>query len=74
MNLLGKIGVALFLSGWVCFFGLFVAGVLEGPDFILQVLLVPSFFVAPLGFILMFISVLYDRYKQLETEQIRPKV
>lgn len=68
MNLLGKIGVTLFLLGWVCFFGIFVAAFIGGPEYVFQVLLVAFFMGALSGFILMLISVLYDRYKQLGTE------
>lgn len=74
MNWLGKIGVTLFLLGWVCFFSLFVAAFIGGSEYVFQVLLVASFIGAPSGFILMLISVLYDRYRQLGTEEIRPKV
>jgi preprotein translocase subunit SecY len=73
MNVLGKIGLALFLSGWVCFFGMFVAAFLVASEYMFQMLLV-AFFLGASGFILMFISVLYDRYNQLRTEEIRPRV
>jgi preprotein translocase subunit SecY len=74
MNVLGKVGLALFLLGWVCFFGMFVAAFIVGSEYVFQVLLAAFFLGALSGFILMLISVLYDRYKQLRTEEIRPKV
>ncbi|MGC1120491.1 MAG: hypothetical protein WBA22_05300 [Candidatus Methanofastidiosia archaeon] len=74
MNWLGKIGVTLFLLGWVCFFSLFIAAFVGGPEYLFQVLFIGFFIGALSGFILMLISVLYDRYKQLETEEIHPKV
>lgn len=74
MNWLGKIGVTLFLLGWLCFFGLFIGALLLSPEYVYQILLVGFFIGCITGFILMVISVLYDRYKQLETEEVRPKV
>ena len=74
MNWLGKIGMALFLLGALCFAGLFICAFLFGPKYMFDILSTCLFFLIPAGFILMFISVLYDRYKQLETEEIHPKV
>ncbi|MBU7014242.1 MAG: hypothetical protein HXS52_09905 [Theionarchaea archaeon] len=74
MNWLGKIGVTLFLAGWTCFFSMFVAAFLGGPKFLFQILLMGFSLDAFLGFVLMFISVLYDRYRQLKTEEIHPRI
>ena len=69
MNWLGRIGVTMFLLGWLCLSGLSIAS-----DSVFKILLVGFFIGVPVGFVLMLISALYDRYKQLKTEQIHPKV
>jgi hypothetical protein len=74
MNWLGKIGMTLFFLGASCFVGLFICAFLSCPEYVFDILTACLFTAIPVGFILMFISVLYDRYKQLETEDIHPKV
>jgi uncharacterized membrane protein len=74
LNLLGKIGVTIFFLGIGCYVVLFVSTFFTEPGFKFEILVGGFFIGVILGIVLMFISALYDRYKQLKTEQIHPKV
>lgn len=75
MNVLGKIGFALVILGGLVFAGIIIWGfiqlVIEVPlPWFIQ--LAVTFII--LGFIIMFVSALYDRYKSVKTEEVHEKV
>ncbi len=74
MNWLGKIGFAFLLLGFLCYISLFVGAITSFQEYVYDLFKAGVLIGVFIGFILLFISVLYDRYKQLETEEVRPRV
>jgi preprotein translocase subunit SecY len=74
MNWLGRIGLVVWCISGASYAVLFILGIYTRTEPAIRALWIGSITLTVGGFLLMFISVVYDRYKQLETEQIHPKV
>jgi hypothetical protein len=74
VNLLAKIGLIILFLGLTSYIVLFISLFIAEPGYKFEILVGGFFGGVILGIALMFISALYDRYKQLKTEQIHPKV
>lgn len=74
MNWLGRIGLIVWSISVVCYSVLFILDISARTEPAMRALWIGSITGTIGGFLLTFISVVYDRYKQLETEQIHPKV
>ncbi|MBU7032766.1 MAG: hypothetical protein HXS53_09565 [Theionarchaea archaeon] len=72
--MLAKIGLIILFLGILCYIVLFISLFIAEPGYKFEFLVLGFFGGVVLGIALMFISALYDRYKQLKTEQIHPKV
>jgi hypothetical protein len=75
MNVLSKVGFALVAFGGLIFAGVVIWGFIQlfihvSIPWYIQVAVTAII----LGFILMFLSALYDRYKTVKTEEVHEKI
>ncbi|MBU7025110.1 MAG: hypothetical protein HXS40_13190 [Theionarchaea archaeon] len=82
MNIFGKAGFALVLLGGLIFAGLIIYGIVkvllqffvQGPLPLSAQLVLVGITAFILGIILMLLSAVYDRYRDVKTEEVHEKV